>query len=202
MRTPHWTFALSLAAVSGLALPAQAGPKGSEASRGPAAAAHGAAPAAKGHAAAAAKAPEAAKSKGHEADEDHGNGKAEREDHGNADKDKDKDKADKDKDEHGEHKGPPEAVRKKLEQLRATRKERRAARLAKIKQKWGGLVTHPAVRAELKVHAWRMARLDRVRELAAAEDKTDVVARVDKLIAKEEARHDKHMGVLNTKGAR
>jgi len=197
MRTPHWTFAWSLAAVSGLALPAQAGPRGSEASHARRAApAHGAAPAAKRHAAAAA-AHEAAKAKGHEADE--GNSKAEREDHGKANRDKDK--ADKDKHEHGKHKGPPKAVQKKLEQLRATRKQRRAAHLAKLKHKWGGLVTHPAVRAELKVHAWRMARLDRVRELAAAEDKTDVVARVDKLIAKEQARHDKHMGVLKTKGA-
>lgn len=197
MRTPHWTFAWTLAAATGLALPALAGPKGQPAAHGhPPAAAH-AAPAAKGHE----KADEAAKAKGHEGDHASAKGQEAREAAGDNGKAKGKDK-DKDEADNGHHKGPPEAVQKKLEQLRATRKQRRAAHLARIKQRWGKAVAHPAVRAELKVHAWRMARLDRIKELASANDKKDVVARVDKLIEKENARHDKHMGVLKTKGAR
>ncbi len=193
MRISHWTFACSLAAIATVALPAEAGPKGAGHERATAHAAQ-----------APAKAAAHEQGKAHEAAEAHKKGKAaeaEGEDHGKSADDhgkKGEDEANKgdEKGEHGDHKGPPEAVQKKLEQLRETRKQRRAAHLAKIKQKWGDAVDRPAVRSELKVHAWRMARLNRIRELATAEDKKDVVARVDKLIEKEQARHDKHMDVL------
>ncbi|MBK8994885.1 MAG: hypothetical protein IPM35_03920 [Myxococcales bacterium] len=84
--------------------------------------------------------------------------------------------------------------------LRETRKERRQERREEIKKKWGDLHKHPAVKAELKVHAWRMARLKRIRAVADAEGKTDTVARVDKLIEKEKERHQKHMDTLKSKG--
>lgn len=84
--------------------------------------------------------------------------------------------------------------------LRETRKARRHERREELKKKWGGLHEHPAVKAELKVHGWRMARLNRIRAIAKAEGKTEVVARVDKLIEKEKARHDRHMETLKSKG--
>lgn len=192
MRTPHWIAACTVAALAGLALPATAAPHGHEA-------AHKAAPVAKAHEAR--EAHEADKSKGHEAPEAKGNEAREAAgDHGKAEGKNEDNGKDKGKKEGEDQKGPPEAVQKKLEQLRATRKERRAARLAEIRHHWGAIVAEPAVRAELKVHAWRMARLDRIRELADAEGKKDIVARVDKLITKENARHEKHMGVLKSAG--
>lgn len=84
--------------------------------------------------------------------------------------------------------------------LRETRKERRQERREEIKKKWGDLHQHPAVKAELKVHAWRMARLKRIRAVADAEGKKDIVARADKLIEKEKERHQKHMDTLKSKG--
>ena len=93
-----------------------------------------------------------------------------------------------------------EAWKQSWEQLKETRKERRQKRREEIKEKWGDLTKHPAVRAELKVHAWRLARLTRVRTLAKAAGKDAVVERADKLIAKEKARHDKHMETLKSKG--
>ncbi len=87
--------------------------------------------------------------------------------------------------------------------VRKTRRARRQKRRAELRAKWGdALLRHPAVRAELKVHAWRLARLHRIRQLATGADagKPDVVARVDALIAKEQARHDKRMATLQSKG--
>lgn len=112
-------------------------------------------------------------------------------DEGHADKDKDKDK-----DEKGAHSDAGATP----EEAKAARKERREKRRAEIKAKWGDLVQHPAVRAELKVHAWRIARLNRIRSLADAAGKQDVVARVDSLTAKENARFEKHMETLKSKG--
>ena len=84
--------------------------------------------------------------------------------------------------------------------LRETRKARRQERREEIKKKWGPLSEHPGMRAELKVHAWRMARLNRVRAVAKAEEKTELVSRVDKLIDKEKARHQRRMDTLKTQG--
>ncbi len=78
---------------------------------------------------------------------------------------------------------------------KARRERRRNARKAFI-AKWGRIHKRPAVNAELRLHAWRMARLDRLRTLAVEEDKEDVVKRIDDLKAKEQARHEKRMGNL------
>ncbi|MBW2455600.1 MAG: hypothetical protein JRI68_13865 [Deltaproteobacteria bacterium] len=78
---------------------------------------------------------------------------------------------------------------------KARRMRRRAARKAFL-AKWGHIHKRPAVKAELRLHAWRMARLDRLRSLAVEESKDDVVKRIDELKAKEQARHDKRMGNL------
>lgn len=100
----------------------------------------------------------------------------------------------------GDPKAAPAALKAAWAKLKETRKERRQERIAAIKKQWGELHARPAVRAELKVHAWRMARLNRMRALAQAEGKDAVVARIDKLIEKEKARHQKHMETLKSKG--
>lgn len=93
-----------------------------------------------------------------------------------------------------------EALKERWKKLRDTRKERREERKTKIKEKWGeDALKHPAVRAELKIHARRVARLNRIRALAKAEGKDTVVERVDKVLAKENTRHEKHMETLKSK---
>jgi DNA repair protein SbcC/Rad50 len=83
--------------------------------------------------------------------------------------------------------------------LKETRRERRKERIDEIKKQWGNdFAGRPAVKAELKVHAWRVARLNRMRAIAKAESKDAVVTRIDGLLEKERARHKKHMETLKT----
>jgi hypothetical protein len=91
-------------------------------------------------------------------------------------------------------------LRERWQKLRETRKERRKEHREKIKQAWGDLYKRPAVKAELKVHAWRMARLHRLRAIAESRGKTETMARIDKLIEKEKQRHQRHMDGLKSKG--
>lgn len=50
-----------------------------------------------------------------------------------------------------------------------------------------------ALRQELRRHAERSARLERIKAVAEAEDDKDTLERVTKLIAKENERHDRWM---------
>jgi hypothetical protein len=98
--------------------------------------------------------------------------------------------------------GSPAAhdARKKLEEsrekLKESRAERRKAKLAELKAKYGDIVDKPAVRAELRLHAMRMARLHRLERIATAEGKDDAAKRVQALVTKENARHAKRMDEL------
>jgi hypothetical protein len=61
----------------------------------------------------------------------------------------------------------------------------------------------PAVREELRRHAQRIARLQRIRIVATEQNDRDSVARVDKLVARENARHEKRLPALwDAAGAR
>ena len=93
-----------------------------------------------------------------------------------------------------------DALRERWQKLRETRKERRREHREEIKKAWGDIQGKPLVKAELKLHAWRMARLNRIRAIADAEGKTETVARVDKLMEKEKQRHQKRMDHLKSKG--
>ena len=73
----------------------------------------------------------------------------------------------------------------------AKAKEEKVALRAKVTAALKGRAMTPALREALRIHARRLARLDRVRVLADEAKDAEVVARVDKLIAKETARHDK-----------
>lgn len=84
----------------------------------------------------------------------------------------------------------------KLRRMRESWNARRAAEQARLKSRWGDLSRRPEVRAELRRHAWTMARLNRLRLLSAAEDRPDLVSRVEALIAKENARHERRMQEL------
>jgi hypothetical protein len=87
-----------------------------------------------------------------------------------------------------------------MERLKRSRDERRGEDQDQIQKKWGGeQVRTPAIRNELRVHAWRLARLTRVQSLAEMDNKADVVDRVDGLLAKENARHERRMAELGAK---
>ena len=115
-----------------------------------------------------------------------------------------KDAKDEAKEDVKEAKKEVDEARKELKEawgkLRETRKDRRQARREELKKTWGDLPKHPAVKNELKLHAWRMARLKRIRAIADSEGKKDTVARVDKLMEKEKQRHQKRMDHLKSKG--
>jgi hypothetical protein len=81
------------------------------------------------------------------------------------------------------------------------RMKRRQERRAALNERYGlELLQRPPIRAELERHAWRMARLERMRALALAMTNTakqkKTLERLDQLAAKENARHERHMDHL------
>ena len=94
----------------------------------------------------------------------------------------------------------------------AKRKEWKEARKAKAKevraevkkQVEAALKGKPMIagmKEEVKRHARRIARLERVKSVADEAKDTETVTRVDKLIEKENARHDKWMAGFDAKAA-
>jgi hypothetical protein len=81
------------------------------------------------------------------------------------------------------------------------RRERRRERAEELRARYGRALGEPAVVAELRVHARRMARLHTLRRVAEKEGKTALLPRIDKLIEKERARHQRHMDALKAHGA-
>jgi len=66
-----------------------------------------------------------------------------------------------------------------------------------MKKLWGAAaIKNAAMREEFRRHAWRMARLNRIRMMAEAAGKADVVSRVDALAEKERKRHTQRMDQL------
>lgn len=90
-----------------------------------------------------------------------------------------------------------QTLKAKYEKFKETEgARRRAARRAAIKQ-WGKDHLHkPAVNAELRKHARRMAYLNRLKAIATAEGDAAAVTRIDELIAKEKSRHQTKMNGL------
>lgn len=89
--------------------------------------------------------------------------------------------------------------KKKRDEWREKRKERGEELRSAIKTKLGeDALKRPAVRAELRVHAMRLARLNRILFLAQAHEKAKIEEKVKALIEKENARHDKRIEALKT----
>lgn len=76
------------------------------------------------------------------------------------------------------------------EAARLARRDRHRAILTAL---WGSASTQPAGLAEFGLHAWRMARLRRMERLAAELARPVLLERIGGLLAKEQARHLKHM---------
>lgn len=110
---------------------------------------------------------------------------------------------------HGHDHGPeptaeptPEQIEKRLARVvkraeeRAKKRERRQRDRKRALGKRlgrrldGGPIT-PAIEDELKLHAQRVAKLRRIRYVAAVEKDYDTVLAVDKLLARENARHER-----------
>jgi hypothetical protein len=91
-------------------------------------------------------------------------------------------------------------LKQELAALKESRGERRRQHRADLKERWGDGLAQPAAREELRHHERRMARLERMLLLAqteragAAKDK--LVARIEKLIAHENGRHERKMEQL------
>ena len=84
--------------------------------------------------------------------------------------------------------------------LKETREERRRTERTALQAKWGKeLLAKPAVRAELRLHAQRMAKLRQMKNVADDADKKNLEERVDKLIEREKARHAARMDALKAK---
>jgi len=84
----------------------------------------------------------------------------------------------------------------KLAQLNATRDVRRKEHREDVGNRWGATLARPPARDELKLHARRMAFLNRALVLAQTDtkpDKAKLIERITQLIDKEDARHDKAM---------
>jgi uncharacterized coiled-coil DUF342 family protein len=80
-------------------------------------------------------------------------------------------------------------LREDRKELREDRKEVRKAHRRELREKWGEVVKKPEAKAELKIHARRIARLVRARKVAEELGKKELVARIDKLMEKEKTRH-------------
>lgn len=96
-----------------------------------------------------------------------------------------------------------ERVKRRSEERRAKREQRRRDRRKALRKRLrrmlkGGPIT-PEIRAELETHARRMARLRRIREVAADKRNYDVVLRVDELIKKQDSSHNRWLRQLQTK---
>jgi hypothetical protein len=99
-------------------------------------------------------------------------------------------------------------LKEHLVKLRANMAERRAQHQSELKTRWGAVLAMPSAKQELEHHARRMARLNRAALLAETEvtkDKDKLVERIQKLIDKEQERHERAMtrfkSMPNTPGA-
>jgi hypothetical protein len=93
------------------------------------------------------------------------------------------------------------ANKEKRDQRKAKAKDEREAAKKKVSAALKGQPMAQAMKQELERHARRLARLWRVKELADEGEDKDAVGRVDKLIEKENARHDKWMANYDAKAA-
>lgn len=91
---------------------------------------------------------------------------------------------------------------RRVERTGTARQRRHQVRRGQLNRRWGETLRNPDAIAELKVHAERTAKLKRIRIIALKKSKDDpAVERATKLLAKEEARHEKRMRELQGQSA-
>lgn len=79
---------------------------------------------------------------------------------------------------------------KLTEKAHADREKHRKAYLSALEKSRGKQLTSPAVTNELRRHAWRIARLERLLTIAEASERTDLVKQITELREREGKRHD------------
>ncbi len=94
-----------------------------------------------------------------------------------------------------------EKAKARMEEHKAKAKEHRAEIKKKVEEKLKGKPMDASMKEELKRNARRNSRLQRAKDVAQEAGDTDTVARIDKLIEKEKARHDKWMAGYDAKPA-
>lgn len=97
-------------------------------------------------------------------------------------------------------------VEKKLEKKAAeheqSREERSQTERSRLKKEHGASLEKPAVKEELGRHAWRVARLRRLLDVAEASEREDLVDRAKALLAQEEKDHqDRLIALEKVQGA-
>lgn len=80
-------------------------------------------------------------------------------------------------------------IKKKFAEAAAKRKDRARDAKRQALTEFPKLHENAAAVAEYKKHAERLAKLDRAKELATADENTDMVQKVGKLVSAEKARH-------------
>jgi len=93
-----------------------------------------------------------------------------------------------------------DALRKRIDARKQSIDARRQANRDRLRARWGGLVALPAVADELRIHGERVARLQRIQELAQVEGKPAIAARAGATLARENARHERKMASLASAG--
>ena len=83
-----------------------------------------------------------------------------------------------------------------IEALRKDRPDRRKQSTDRLRRRWGAALTQPKAHDELKVHARRVALLQRIRATAQAKKDSKTVETVDELLTKEDERNSKAMNAL------
>ena len=79
---------------------------------------------------------------------------------------------------------------------KASQLERRQKRRQKLTARWSDGRRQPAVLALLRRHVWRMARLQRMRTIAVADNKPEMVSRIDRLITRATKQNEARMARL------
>jgi hypothetical protein len=99
----------------------------------------------------------------------------------------------------------PEQFKKQVAEWKESREKRREEQRQALIARWGAAVTKPTVADELRLHAKRLARLQRFEELIATEKQGDartrMLDRVQKMREKEEQRHERAMQRLQNEAA-
>jgi membrane protein involved in colicin uptake len=83
-----------------------------------------------------------------------------------------------------------------IEALRKDRPVRRKVAVDRVRRRWGSLIADAKAAEDLKLHARRVAHLQRIRAVAAAKKDKKTVETVDELLTKEDERHSKTMNSL------
>jgi hypothetical protein len=94
-----------------------------------------------------------------------------------------------------------ELLKERIAKMHQLRAERRKENREEVRRRWGAALMHPACREELRHHARREAFLTRALFLAQTEqvkNKDALIARIEKLIDKENERHERAMERLKS----